>query len=141
MWLSGQQKRPADQGEGQVGIVTMSEGDTAVLLDCERRGLEVYSPGGYTWKPKVDGKVLVIQGKGEIPCIAGALQGSEAPDEVGIEAIKELSLESEKITAKAESDIVATAENVRLMGQVYVKEETLEELIIRIVMMILAGLG
>lgn len=140
MWLSGQQKRPADQGEGQVGIVTMSEGDTAVLLDCERRGLQVYSPGGYTWTPKVDGKVLVIQGRGEIPCVVGALQGSEAPDEVSVKAVKELTLEAEKTTVKAESDVVAEAENVRLMGQVYVKQETLEELIIRIVRMLL-GLG
>ena len=140
MWLSGQQKRPADQGEGQVGVVTMSEGDTAVLLDCERRGLQVYSPGGYTWTPKVDGKVLVIQGRGEIPCIVGALQGSERPDRVELGA-KELSLEGELVSARAETDIALEAENVRLIGQVYVKDETLEELIIRIVMMILASLG
>ena len=139
MWLSGQQKRPADEGEGQVGIVTMSEDDTAVLLDCERRGLQVFSPGGYTWTPKVDSKVMVIQGKGEIPCIVGALQGSEEPDKVDIKAVEELALEAEKTTVKAESDIVAEAENVRLMGQVYVKEETLEELIIRIVLMLLGG--
>lgn len=140
MWLSGQHKRPAECGEGQVGVVTMSEGDTAVLLDCERRGLQIYSPGGYTWTPRVDAKVLVIQGRGEIPCIAGALQGSEAPDKVNIRA-KELALEGEKITAKAVGDQVLEAENIRLMGQVYVKEETLEELIIRIVMAILAGMG
>ena len=141
MWLSGQQKRPADFGEGQTGIVTMSKGEMAVLLDSERRGLHVYSPAGYRWTPKVGQRVLVIQGRGEIPCVVGARQDEDEPDEVGIKAIKELSLEAEKITAKAESDIVATAENVRLVGQVYVKEETLEELIIRIVMMILGGLG
>ena len=67
MWLSGQQKRPTDSGEGQTGIVTMDGGETAVLLDCERRGLQVYSPGGYTWTPKVGQRVLVIQGQGEIP--------------------------------------------------------------------------
>ena len=38
------------------------------------------------------------------------------------------------------SDAVIEAENVRLEGQVYVKEETLEELITRIVMMILGGM-
>ena len=135
MWLSGQQKRPADQGEGQVGIVTMSEDDTAVLLDCERRGLQIYSPGGYTWTPKVDGKVMVIQGKGEIPCIIGALQGGETPDQVRIKA-KELMLEGEPVTAKAETDVVLEAENVRLIGQVYVKEE----MIARIVRLVLAGL-
>ena len=71
MWLSGQHKRPADQGEGQVGVITMSGGETAALLDCERRGLQVYSPAGYHWTPKVGQRVLVIQGDGEVPCIVG----------------------------------------------------------------------
>ena len=121
MWLSGQHKRPADQGEGQVGVITMSGKETAALLDCERRGLQIYSPGGYTWTPKVDSRVLVIQGRGEIPCVAGALQ--------------------EAVTVKSPGDVTAEGENIRLMGQVYVKEEKLEELIARIVMMILGGLG
>lgn len=139
MWLSGQQKRPAESGEGQVGIVTMSGDDTAVLLDCERRGLQIYSPGGYTWTPRVDGKVLVIQGRGEIPCVAGALQGSKAPESVSVQA-EELKLEGTSVTVKAVVDEVLEAENVRLMGQVYVKDETLEEFVARIVRMILAGL-
>ena len=82
MWLSGQHKRPADQGEGQVGVITMSGGETAALLDCERRGLQVYSPAGYHWTPKVGQRVLVIQGKGEIPCVVGARQGGGRPDAV-----------------------------------------------------------
>lgn len=140
MWLSGQHKRPADQGEGQVGVITMSGKETAALLDCERRGLQIFSPGGYTWTPKVDSRVLVIQGRGEIPCVAGALQGSQVPDQVGVKA-KELSLEGEAVTVKSPGDVTAKGENIRLMGQVYVKEEKLEELIARIVMMILGGLG
>ena len=52
MWLSGQHKRPAESGEGQTGIVTISGGETAVLLDRERRGREVYSPAGYFWTPR-----------------------------------------------------------------------------------------
>ena len=140
MWLSGQHKRPADQGEGQVGVITMSGKETAALLDCERRGLQIYSPGGYTWTPKGDSRGLVIQGRGEIPCVAGALQGSQVPDQVGVKA-KELSLEGEAVTVKSPGDVTAEGENIRLMGQVYVKEEKLEELIARIVMMILGGLG
>ena len=72
MWLSGQHKRPAEQSEGQTGIVTMSGGETAVLMDSERRGLQVYSPAGYRWTPRVGQRVLVIQGRGEIPCVVGA---------------------------------------------------------------------
>lgn len=140
MWLSGQQKRPADFGEGQTGIVTMSGGETAVLLDRERRGLEVYAPGGYHWTPQTGQRALVIQGRGEIPCVAGALQGSQDPDQVDIKA-KELNLEGNIVTVKSLENVTVKGENIRLMGQVYVKEETLEELIIRIVMEILSSLG
>ena len=154
MWLSGQQKRPAEQGEGQVGVITMSGSETAALLDCERRGLQVYAPGGYYWTPRVGQRALVIQGKGEIPCVVGVKQGGDMPDAVTV-AAKRLSLLGEytalqgrTVTVKSEDDItigtgadaVIQAENVRLKGQVYVKDETLEELIIRIVMMLM-GLG
>ena len=43
MWLSGQHKQPAECGEGQIGVVTMSGEENAVLLDCERRGLPILS--------------------------------------------------------------------------------------------------
>lgn len=138
MWLSGQQKRPVECGEGQVGVVTMSEGDTAVLLDCERRGLQIFSPGGYTWTPRVNGKVLVIQGRGEIPCIAGALQGSQAPERVEIKAEK-LNLEGRTVTIKAPVEQIFETKDLHLEAQVYVKEEKLENLIARIVMLILTG--
>ena len=61
MWLSGQHKRPAESGEGQTGIVTMSGEETAVLLDSERRGVQVYAPAGYRWAPMV-GQQMAIQG-------------------------------------------------------------------------------
>ncbi len=139
MWLSGQYKRPAEESEGQVGVITMSGGETAALLDCERRGLQVYAPAGYRWTPRVGQRVLVIQGKGEIPCVVGARQDGTAPDAVSIRA-GNLSLEGNAVRVESGSDAVIEAENVRLEGQVYVKEETLEELITRIVMMILGGM-
>lgn len=139
MWLSGQQKRPAEQGEGQVGVITMSGGETAALLDCERRGLQVYAPGGYRWTPKVGQRVLVIQGRGEIPCVVGARQDGDVPNAVAVEA-RSLGLRGDGVGISARDDAVIEGENVRLNGQVYVKEETLEELIARIVRMVLAGL-
>lgn len=140
MWLSGQHKRPADQGEGQVGVITMSGGETAALLDCERRGLQVYAPAGYRWSPKVGQRVLVIQGKGEIPCVVGARQGGEAPDAVTVEA-RSLSLQGDDVGVTARDSAVVQGERIELKGGIYVNGETLEELIIRIVMMILAGMG
>ena len=86
MWLGQYQRRPNQEGEGQVGRVTIGGEQTAVLLDSERRGLEVYAPGGYRWTPRVDQKVLVIQGRGEIPCVVGVRQDQTAPDEVTVES-------------------------------------------------------
>lgn len=111
MWLSGQQKRPPVNGEGQTGTVTLSEGELAVLLDSERRGLEVYSPAGYRWNPKVDERVMVIQGKGEIPAVVGTRQGDYVPDEVTIEA-KELTVETEKLDVRAEEELKVSAGKV-----------------------------
>lgn len=138
MWLSGQQKRPADESEGQTGIVTMSGSETAVLLDRERRGLQIYSPGGYSWTPRVGQRVLVIQGRGEIPCVAGALQGG-VPDRVSIQA-KELALGGETVSVVSEQGAAVQGERIDLNGQVYVNGETLEELIIRIAISVLGGM-
>lgn len=96
MWLSGQQKRPVEWGEGQTGIVTMSEGGTAVLLESERRGLEVYAPAGYRWTPQADQRVLVIRGQGEIPAIVGVRQGTPRPNAVDVEA-KALTLSGNQV--------------------------------------------
>ena len=138
MWLSGQQKRPAEESEGQTGIVTMSGGETAVLLDRERRGLQLYSPGGYAWTPKVGQRVLVIQGRGEIPCVVGALQGGDVPDRVGIQA-KKLALSGETVKVTAQGNVTVQGERIDLNGQVYVNGETLEELIRRIALSVLGG--
>ena len=86
MWLSGQGKRPAPQGEGQTGTVTISGDDLAVQLDSERRNLEVYAPGGYRWTPKVGQRVLVLKNRGEDPCVIGVQEGQSAPDAVTVEA-------------------------------------------------------
>lgn len=139
MWLSGQQKRPADNGEGVTGIVTMSGGETAVLMDCERRGLQVYAPAGYRWTPKVGQRVLVIQGQGEIPCVVGARQDGSVPDRVDVEG-RQVAVQGETVSISARDSAIVKGDSIRLNGQVYVKEETLEELIARIVKLVLAGL-
>ncbi len=138
MWLSGQQKRPAEQGEGQVGVITLSGGETAALLDCERRGLQVYAPGGYRWTPKVGQRVLVIQGKGEIPCVVGAKQDGDLPDAVTVEAGK-MDVRGDNVELSANSRAAVQGERIDLNGEVYVNGETLEELIIRLIRMILGG--
>ena len=138
MWLSGQHKRPADQSEGQTGIVTMSGGETAVLLDSERRGLQVYSPAGYRWTPKVGQRVLVIQGRGEIPCVVGARQDGDVPGAVTVEA-GELSLRGENVSVASRGGALLQGGRVDVRGAVYVNGEKLETMIARIAMMVLGG--
>lgn len=135
MWLSRQQKRPSQAGEGQVGKVTIGGEQTAVMLDSERRGLEVYGPGGYRWRPGVGQKVLVIQGRGEIPCVAGVRVDQEAPEEVTVESAAGGKLRLDG------ADAALSGERVELNGQVYVNGETLEELIVRVVAAMLAAMG
>lgn len=138
MWLSGQQKRPVEWGEGQTGIVTMSEGGTAVLLESERRGLEVYAPAGYRWTPQADQRVLVIRGQGEIPAIVGVRQGTPRPDAVDVEA-KALTLSGNQVGVFAQGAATVQGGRVNLNGTVYVNGERLEDLIARILAMLVGG--
>ena len=130
MWLGRYQRRPNQEGEGQVGKVTIGGEQVAVLLDSERRGMEVYAPGGYRWTPRVDQKALVIQGRGEIPCVVGVRQDQAAPDQVTVES-------EDSSLALTSEGAELTGERIDLMGQVYVNGEKLEELIARIVAMMM----
>ena len=138
MWLSGQQKRPVEWGEGQTGIVTMSEGGTAVLLESERRGLEVYAPAGYRWTPQADQRVLVIRGQGEIPAIVGVRQGTPRPNAVDVE-VKALTLSGNQVGVSAQGAATVQGGRVNLNGTVYVNGERLEDLIARILAMLVGG--
>lgn len=140
MWLSGQQKQPADPGEGQTGIVTMSGGELAVMLDCERRGLQLYGPAGYRWTPKVGQRVLVIQGKGETPCVVGLRQDGSVPDQVDISA-KRLTAGGTAVNIQGGTRVTLEAPRIDLNGEIYIRGEKLEDMIARIVIAILAGLG
>lgn len=140
MWLSGQQKRPADFGEGQTGIVTMSGGETAVLLDRERRGLEVYAPGGYHWTPQAGQRALVIQGRGEIPCVVGVRQGGGTPDSVDIGA-KSVEINGQGVSIQSEGTAAVGGGGVDLQGEILVNGEPLPDYIARIVAGLLGGGG
>lgn len=140
MWLSGQQKQPADPGEGQTGIVTMSGGELAVMLDCERRGLQIYGPAGYRWTPRVGQRVLVIQGKGEVPCVVGMRQDGTVPEKVDIRA-GQLTAGGAAVLISGRSGVTLSGPRIDLNGEVYVNGERLEDLIYRIVIAILSGMG
>ena len=138
MWLSGQQKRPADHGEGQTGTVTVGGSGAAVMLDSERRGLEVYAPAGYRWAPEANQRVLVIQGQGEVPCIVGVRQNSARPQSVGVSA-GSVSVSGQSVSVQAEGSAVVAGQSVALRGQVLINGTPLEDLIARIAAELLKG--
>ena len=138
MWLSGQQKRPVDRGEGQTGTVTVGGGSAAVMLDSERRGLEVYAPAGYRWTPETGQRVLVIQGQGEIPCIVGVRQGGAWPQNVDIYA-NAVSVSGHDVSVQAGGRAVVAGQSVELRGEVLINGTPLEMLIAQILGSLLGG--
>lgn len=132
MWIS-QQKHGNARREtvAETGTVTLGGDLAGVYLSGERRDVPVYSPGGYQWRPVPGQQVLVLKAgaDGESPNVAGVRQeAAPKPGEVRIFNGDE----------SAEIRLTANSE-VALNGQVMVNGETLEELIIRILMTLLVG--
>ncbi len=88
MWTSDRgRKCPAEEPAAGLGAVTLGEEPAGVYLEGERRWTEVYSPGGYSWRPAVGDQVLVLKagGERESPCIVGRKQqGGLEPGQVDI---------------------------------------------------------
>lgn len=134
MWLAEQQKREAAQQAGAVGEVTLSGEALAVELDSERRGLSVYAPGGYRWRPAVGQKVLVLKADGE-PCVVGApAAGGLEPGEVALESGGGASLHL------SNGGTVTLGEDVAVEGTLYVGGVELGELIRTIAAQVAAGM-
>ena len=124
MWTSERNRNlPAREAAAELGTVTLGGDPAGVSLGGERRWLTVYGPGGYSWRPTVGDKVLVLKAgaEGESPCILGTTQGEEElkPGEVRL--------------AGCGSSIHLGEDGVSLTGQVYINGQTLEELIAAII--------
>lgn len=90
MWTSDRgRKRPVEEPAADVGTVTLAEEQAGVYLEGERRWTQVYSPGGYGWRPALGEQVLVLKagGERESPCIVGRKQPEGLkPGEVVVES-------------------------------------------------------
>lgn len=88
MWTSDRSRKyQAGEPAADVGAVTLGEEPAGVYLDGERRFTQVYSPGGYSWRPAEGDQVLVLKagGERESPCIIGRRQeGGLEPGEVSL---------------------------------------------------------
>lgn len=77
MWTSDRsRKRLVGESAADLGLVTLAEEQAGIYMEGERRWAQVYSPGGYHWRPALGEKVLVLKagGEGENLCVIGRKQ-------------------------------------------------------------------
>ena len=72
MWLSRQKINQREECALQTGTVTMGSGKTAVYTDRERRGISIFAPGGYVWRPTVGQELLILKTEDGGLCASGA---------------------------------------------------------------------
>ena len=134
MWTSERhRKRPVEESAADTGAVTLEDSPAGVYLEGERRGAQVYSPGGYRWRPAQGEQVLVLKagGERESPCIIGRRQADGlGPGEVEI-ACQE---------GRASIRLLPVGE-IELRGGVVVNGKTLEDLIAEIAQRYAGGGG
>ena len=87
MWTSERNRNlQVREPAAEMGTITMGGDPAGVNLGGERRWLNVYGPGGYSWRPTAGDKVLVLKAgaEWEIPCILGTAQAGDGlkPGEV-----------------------------------------------------------
>ncbi len=85
MWLSRQTAPFRRSAAADRGVVTIGGGTPAVYSGVERRGLPVYGPGGYYWRPARGDSVLILKtgAEGEAPCVLGREMDAGAAVEAG----------------------------------------------------------
>ena len=80
MWTSQRDRNlRVQEPAAEMGTITMGGDPAGVSLGGERRWLNVYGPGGYSWRPTSGDKVLVLKAgaEGDSPCILGTTQDAE----------------------------------------------------------------
>lgn len=132
MWTSERTRRPVqEEPAAEVGAVTLGGDPAGVALGGERRWLNVYAPGGYSWRPAAGEKVLVLKagGERELPCIVGTVQDGTGlrPGEVSLRG--------------GESQVRLGQDGLELNGRVKVNGMDLELYIREIVVEILSAMG
>lgn len=72
MWISQQFGRaPQEEAAAELGSVTLSGAEGAVLTQGERRGLPLIGPAGLYWRPEVGARAAVLGGgvQGIVGCV------------------------------------------------------------------------
>lgn len=92
MWTSERNRNlPVREAAAEVGTVTLGGDPAGVSVGGERRWINVYGPGGYSWRPTSGDKVMVLKAgaEGESPCILGTTQDAEdlEPGEIRLSGV------------------------------------------------------
>lgn len=127
MWTSERRRElPVREPAAELGEVTLGGDPAGVSLGGERRGLEVYGPGGYCWRPAAGERVLVLKAgtEGESPCVLGLRQrdGGLRPGEVLVHG-----------SGGGETSSLRLGRRLELEGDIYVNGQTLRAYIQQIV--------
>lgn len=93
MWTSERNRSlSVKEAAAEVGTVTLGGDPAGVSLGGERRWINVYGPGGYSWRPTSGDKVMILKAgaEGESPCILGTTQDAEGlkPGEVRLTGVE-----------------------------------------------------
>ena len=136
MWTSERNRNlPVREAAAEVGTVTLGGDPAGVSLGGERRWLNVYSPGGYSWRPTSGDKVMVLKAgaEGESPCILGTTQDAEdlKPGEVrltGVDCNLLLGQGQVEMTG-GEGSLCLGKNGLELSGGLSIDGQSLEEMV------------
>lgn len=136
MWTSERNRNlRAQEPTAEMGTITMGGDPAGVSLGGERRWLNVYGPGGYSWRPTLGDKVLVLKAgaEGESPCILGTAQdaGDLKPGEVrltGMECSLRLS-QGQVEMVSGEKSMSLGRDGLSLEGGLTINGQTLEDMV------------
>ena len=118
MWTSERRReQPSAEAPADLGTVTLGGDPAGVSLGGERRWLAVYGPGGYSWRPTVGDRVLVLKAgaEGETPCVVGKTQ-----------ELRELGPGEVRITGGS-SAVYLGKDRLELSGELYINGQTAED--------------
>lgn len=61
MWLSKKTLTPTQRDEAALGRVTVGGSEPGVYTQGERRGVKLFAPKGFIWKPKTGQRLFVAE--------------------------------------------------------------------------------
>lgn len=130
MWTSERNRNPrSGEPAAELGAVTLGGDPAGVSLGGERRWLNVYAPGGYSWRPTAGDKVLVLKAgaEGELPCVLGMAQDGDGlkPGEV-------------RLRGGGDSALFLGQDRLELGGNLYLNGQPLFDVVRDIVIALLA---